>query len=68
MTEAPRPQADLNGRYASLSQAERELDDALYYLRHECVPCAERHFELARQHGASDADIAAIRAQASELP
>ncbi|MGO8956731.1 MAG: hypothetical protein ACLQFR_05075 [Streptosporangiaceae bacterium] len=67
MTETPRPRADLAGRYASLSPVERELDDALYYLRHDCVPCAERHFELARQHGASDADVEAIRAQASEL-
>ncbi len=67
MTETPRLRADLTGRYVSLSAAERELDDALYYLRHDCVPCAERHFELARKHGASDADVEAIRTQASEL-
>ncbi len=67
MTETPRPDADLAERYARLSPAGRELDDALYYLRHDCEPCAQRHFELARQHGASDADIAAIRARASEL-
>jgi hypothetical protein len=40
-----------------------ELDDALYYLRHHCVPCAERHFEAARAHGATPAQIAAIRAR-----
>jgi hypothetical protein len=38
-----------------------ELDDALYYLRRDCVPCAERHFELARSLGATDEMIARTR-------
>jgi hypothetical protein len=41
-----------------------ELDDALYYLRRDCAPCAERHFERARRAGATEAQIAAVRAAA----
>jgi hypothetical protein len=41
-----------------------ELDDALYYLRRGCLPCAERHFDLARRHGASDEQVDAVRAAA----
>lgn len=62
MAELPRPPAadaaSAAGRVAS------ELDDALYYLRRGCVPCAERHFDLARGHGASDEQIKAVRAVA----
>jgi len=43
-----------------------ELDDALYYLRHDCVPCAERHFDLARGLGATEDMISRVRAQAGE--
>ena len=42
-----------------------ELDDALYYLRRGCRPCPERHFDLARQHGASEEQIKAVLAVAS---
>ena len=45
------------------SEVQRELDDALYYLRTDCVPCAERHFEKARLMGASEEAIAAVRAE-----
>lgn len=45
--------------------AEQELDDALYYLRTNCEPCAERHFDKARLLGATEAAIAAIRAAAA---
>ena len=41
-----------------------ELDDALYYLRHDCVPCAERHFDFARGLGATEEAIVAVRARA----
>ena len=43
--------------------AERELDDALYYLGTNCVPCAERHFDKARLLGATEKAIAAVRAK-----
>ena len=42
------------------NRAERELDDALYYLREGCKPCAERHFDLARSFGATEEQIAAV--------
>jgi len=45
------------------SELQRELDDALYYLGTDCLPCAERHFEKARLMGASEEAIAAVRAQ-----
>jgi Carboxymuconolactone decarboxylase family len=49
------------------AQIAGELDDALYYLRRGCVPCAERHLDLARRHGATaqqvDAVVAAARAR-----
>jgi hypothetical protein len=41
-----------------------ELDDGLYYLRHHCAPCAERHFDRARAHGATPAQVDAVRAAA----
>ena len=41
-------------------RAERELDDALYYLHEGCKPCAERHFDLARSFGATEEQIAAV--------
>jgi hypothetical protein len=42
------------------SRAERELDDALYYLREGCKPCAQRHLDLARTLGATEEQIAAV--------
>ncbi len=45
-----------------LSPREKELDDAVYYLRHDCGPCAERHFHRARLRGATADEIAAARA------
>jgi hypothetical protein len=42
--------------------AASELDDALYYLRRGCVPCADRHFDLARRHGATPEQVEAVRA------
>lgn len=45
------------------SEAQRALDDALYYLRTDCVPCAERQFEKARMKGATEEAIAAVRAR-----
>ena len=47
------------------SELQRELDDALYYLGTDCLPCAERHFEKARLLGASEEAIAAVRAKHS---
>jgi AhpD family alkylhydroperoxidase len=44
-------------------EAQRELDDALYYLATNCEPCAERHFEKARLLGTSENAIAAVRAK-----
>jgi hypothetical protein len=45
-------------------RAEAALDDALYYLRRGCEPCAERQFDKARRHGASEAQIEAVRESA----
>jgi hypothetical protein len=50
------------------AQVQRELDDALYYLSTDCLPCAERHFEKARLIGASDEAIAAVRAKHAANP
>jgi hypothetical protein len=44
------------------ARAASELDDALYYLRRGCVPCADRHFDLARRHGATADQVEAVRA------
>jgi hypothetical protein len=44
--------------------AASDLDDALYYLRHDCEPCAQRCFDKARAHGATEAQIAAVLAAA----
>ncbi len=41
-----------------------ELDDALYYLRRNCLPCAERHFDRARRYGATAQQVDAVVAQA----
>jgi alkylhydroperoxidase family enzyme len=49
---------------ATDGQAEIALDDALYYLRRGCEPCAERHFDRARRHGATEDQIEAVRAAA----
>jgi alkylhydroperoxidase family enzyme len=46
--------------------AASELDDALYYLRHDCEPCAQRHFDRARAHGATEDQIAAVLAAAGD--
>jgi hypothetical protein len=43
---------------------ERDLDDAVYYLEHGCEPCAQRHFDRARRHGASESAIETARARA----
>jgi Carboxymuconolactone decarboxylase family len=43
-----------------VSRAERELDDALYYLHEGCQPCAQRHLDLARRFGATEEQIAAV--------
>lgn len=42
-----------------------ELDDALYYLRRDCRPCAQRHLDLARRYGASDEQVDAVLAAAT---
>jgi hypothetical protein len=41
-----------------------ELDDALYYLRRGCLPCAERHLDRARRYGATGEQVDAVVAQA----
>lgn len=43
---------------------EEDLDDAVYYIGHGCLPCAERCFEKARRHGADEAQIEAARLSA----
>lgn len=45
-------------------QAEIALDDALYYLRRGCEPCAERQFDRARRYGATEDQIEAVRGTA----
>jgi hypothetical protein len=45
-------------------RAEVALDDALYYLRRGCEPCAERQFDKARRHGATEAQVEAVRESA----
>jgi hypothetical protein len=62
LPEPPRPPA--TGAVGAAGRIASELDDALYYLRRGCLPCAERHFDLARGHGASDEQIKAVRAVA----
>ena len=42
------------------NRAERELDDALYYLHEGCQPCAQRHLDLARRFGATEEQIAVV--------
>lgn len=63
--ETAAPEPGLVGRPSLEGEptAEQELDDALYYLGTNCVPCAERHFEKARLLGASEQAIAAVRAE-----
>jgi hypothetical protein len=51
---------------AGASPAERYLDDALYYLREGCEPCADRYFDRARRHGATEDQVEAVRAAAVE--
>jgi hypothetical protein len=46
-------------------RAQTALDDALYYLRRGCEPCAERQFDKARRHGATEEQVEAVRAAAS---
>jgi Carboxymuconolactone decarboxylase family len=45
-------------------RAEIALDDALYYLGRGCEPCAERQFDKARRHGATEEQVEAVRAAA----
>jgi Carboxymuconolactone decarboxylase family len=49
---------------AGADQAARELDDALYYLRRGCRPCAQRHLDLALRHGATQEQVDALLAVA----
>ena len=49
-------------------RAARELEDALYYLREGCQPCAQRHLTLARRFGATERQIAAVKQAGSSLP
>ncbi|MGH3395084.1 MAG: carboxymuconolactone decarboxylase family protein [Streptosporangiaceae bacterium] len=58
------PEAELAGVGAA-SRAASALDDALYYLRQGCEPCAQRYFDRARAHGATEAQIAAVLAAAA---
>ena len=53
---------------AGTSPAERYLDDALYYLRHGCESCADRYFDRARRHGATEDQIEKVRAAAVAPP
>ncbi len=46
------------------SRAGQELDDALYYLREGCEPCAQRHFDLALRYGATQQQVETVRAAA----
>ena len=62
-TPAPEPDRAERPGLNSERMAERELDDALYYLGTNCVPCAERHFDKARLLGATEKAIAAVRAK-----
>jgi hypothetical protein len=55
---------ELTGTGAA-GRAASALDDALYYLRHDCEPCAQRYFDRARAHGATQAQIAAVLAAAA---
>jgi AhpD family alkylhydroperoxidase len=47
-------------------RAASELDDARYYLRRGCGPCADRHLDLAIRHGATQEQVDAVRALAGE--
>ncbi len=58
------PEAELTGAKAA-GRAASALDDALYYLRQDCEPCAQRYFDRARAHGATEAQIAAVLAAAA---
>jgi exonuclease VII small subunit len=51
-----------------VERVDRELDDALYYLREGCKPCAQRHLDLARRFGATEEQIAAVARAGSNLP
>jgi hypothetical protein len=52
------------GRINDSIEFEHDLDDAVYFLQHGCVPCAERYFDRARRHGAGETDIDAARLRA----
>ncbi len=58
------PEAELTGAEVA-GRAASALDDALYYLRQDCEPCAQRYFDRARAHGATEAQIAAVLAAAA---
>ena len=63
MSGPDRPLSAEPPRLEAEQTIEQELDDALYYLGTNCVPCAERHFDKARLIGASEEAIAAVRAK-----
>ena len=56
------------GRIVQRDLAARELDDALYYLREGCQPCAQRQLTLARRFGATERQIAAVKLAGSCCP
>ena len=58
------PEPELTGAGAA-GRAASALDDALYYLRQGCEPCAQRYFDRARAHGATEAQITAVRVAAA---
>lgn len=62
------PGGHMTGQQTSPGRAGKYLDDALYYLRHGCEPCADRYFDRARRHGATEAQVEAVRAAAAEAP
>ena len=62
----PAPRQD--GQDGQRDRAARELEDALYYLREGCRPCAQRHLTLARRFGATERQIAAVQLAGSSLP
>jgi hypothetical protein len=49
-------------------RAAGELQDALYYLRRGCRPCAQRHIDLARRFGAAEEQVQAVLASAPTGP
>jgi hypothetical protein len=56
-------QAQTQQAQAQQAQAQQALQDAWYYLTTDCPPCAERLFDKARQLGATEEMIDAVRAE-----